>query len=206
MTKQLTALLLCCGLLNSASAQDAPPASCAYDRAQMLALDETQFDQMPSGWRSLEAKPECAVVAADLLRDYQQAHQSESGLLFWHEAQLRADAGQDAAAIALMEKSRKPASADTGDWNPYVDATIAFLRKDRAALEQARASLLAFQPPPGADLPPIVNGYIELDFADGQKRKIRWPPNIDVVDGLIACFDKPYTEAYGGDCRERAAP
>jgi hypothetical protein len=34
---------------------------------------------------------------------------------------------------------------------------------------------------------------MELDFADGQKRKIRWPPNIDVVEG----------EAYRDECRVR---
>ena len=33
------------------------------------------------------------MIAADLFRDYQNAHHKESGLLFWHAAQVRADAG-----------------------------------------------------------------------------------------------------------------
>jgi hypothetical protein len=52
-------------------------------------------------------------------------------------------------------------------------------------------------------MPPVVDGYMALDFGDGQKRKIRWPPNIDVVEGLQHCFDKPYAEAYRDECRVR---
>lgn len=25
---------------------------------------------------------------------------------------------------------------------------------------------------------------------------VTWPPNLDVVEGFIACFDRPYAEAY----------
>src|SRR3546814_17902844 len=31
--------------------------------------------------------------------------------------------------------------------------------------------------------------------------RFRWPPNIEVVDALVACFNKPYKEAYGPTCR-----
>lgn len=93
---------------------------------------------------------------------------------------------------------------DRGGWNPYVDATIAFLRKDRAALDRARATLAAYVSPPGSGLPPVKDGYIELAFADGQVRKVRWPPNIDVVDGLAQCFGQPYRQAYGDTCRQGA--
>ncbi len=27
-----------------------------------------------------------------------------------------------------------------------------------------------------------------------------WPPNLNVVDGLIACFGKSYEQAYGRPC------
>jgi predicted NUDIX family NTP pyrophosphohydrolase len=179
--------------------------SCEYDRARLLALKEAQFDQdMAGGWRALANRAGCELAAADLLRDYRKAHRNEAGLLVWHEAQLRAFAGQSREAIALMNKSRQPAKTDRAGWNPYVDATIAFLRRDRPALEKARAKLASVPPPPGADMPPVIDGYMELDFADGQKRKIRWPPNIDVVEGLLHCFDKPYVEAYRDECRVRA--
>jgi len=179
--------------------------ACDVDRTRLLALDETQFDQdMSGGWRALAAKPGCNLAAADLLRDYRQAHRNEAGILYWHEGQLRAFAGQSQEAIALMERSRKPAAADRGGWNPYVDATIAFLRKDRAALDNARLKLAAVQPPIGKGAPPVIDGFMEVDFADGQKRKIRWPPNIDVVEGFVHCFDKPYGAAYASECRLRA--
>lgn len=186
-----------------AGAQEVPPKSCEYDRARLLALDENQFDQdISGGWRALASTPGCALVAADLLHDYREAHHKDSGLLFWHEAQVRADAGQYPEAIALMKRAYKPADADKAGWNLYVDATIAFLRRDKNALEQARAKLAAVQPPVGAGIPPVINGYMEADFADGSKRKIRWPINIDVVEGLENCFDKPYVEAYNDACRQ----
>jgi len=94
-------------------------------------LDENEFDQdISGGWRALASTPGCLLIAADLLRDYRNAHHKESGLLFWHEAQVRADAGQYPEAIALMEHAYKPTEDDKAGWNPYVDATIAFLRRD----------------------------------------------------------------------------
>jgi hypothetical protein len=189
-----------------AGAQEASTPNCAYDRARMLALDEEQFDQYTSGgWRPLSSIPGCGLVAADLLRDYREAHHQSSGMLFWHEAQLRAFAGQYNGAIALMERSYKPVDADEAGWNPYVDATIAFLRQDKAALDKAKSSLAAVRPrPEDKDMPPVIDGYMEMTFADGTKRKVRWPLNIDVVEGLENCFDKPYTEAYENACRQGA--
>ena len=187
-----------------ASAQKVPSKSCAYDRVRLLALDENHFDQdMSGGWRTLLSTPGCALVAADLLHDYREAHHKDSGLLFWHEAQVRADAGQYPEAIALMKRAFKPTEEDNAGWNPYVEATIAFLRRDRATLEQARSELAAVQPPVGVGIPPVIDGYMEAEFADGSKRKIRWPPNIDVVEGLENCFDKPYVEAYNDVCRQK---
>jgi len=29
---------------------------------------------------------------------------------------------------------------------------------------------------------------------------LAWPPNLDILDQLLACFDRPYREAYS-DCR-----
>jgi hypothetical protein len=206
MTKQILTVLFSYVLVMSCSiadAQEFPSNSCGYDRAHLLGLDENQFDQdMSGGWRALASIPGCALVAADLLHDYREAHHKKSGLLFWHEDQVRADAGQYPEAIALMKQAYKPAEADKAGWNLYIDATIAFLRRDRTALEQAKIKLAAVQPPIGVDIPPVVNGYMEADFADGSKRKIRWPINIDVVEGLENCFDKPYVEAYNDTCRQ----
>lgn len=207
MTTRISTTLTSCLLAASCSmavAQENPPANCAHDRARLLALDEQAFDQdLSGGWRALSSKPGCTLAAADLLRDYRIAHHQNSGLLFWHEAQLRAGAGHYPEAIALMEKSYKPAEQDKAGWNLYVDATIAFLRRDRTALAQAKSALASVKAPVRADIPPVVDGYMEVDFADGTKRKIRWPPNIDVVEGLENCFDKPYSEAYENACRSK---
>lgn len=209
MTRPALLLVLGCTLLasvvNAAPPKDAPPASCDHDRSGLLALDEDRFDQdFNRGWRALAAKPGCKLAAADLLRDYRQAHDNEAGLLYWHEAQLRAMAGQSEAAIDLMEKSRQPAGRDQAGWNAYVDASIAFLRKDRPALEQARQSLAAVPFPSDKGMPPLKDGLVELPMKGGKTMKMRWPPNIDVVDGFIRCFDKPYEAAYGSACRPPA--
>ena len=198
--------LFSCALITFSStpcAQGGPPKSCAYDRARLLALNESQFDQdMAGGWRALVSRPGCGLVAADLLHDYREANADASGLLFWHEAQIRAEAGQYPQAITLMKRAYKPVDKDNAGWNPYVDATIAFLRRDRAALQQAQTKLAAVQPPVRAGIPPVINGYMEVDMDDGSKANIRWPPNIDVVEGLVNCFGKPYNEAYTDVCRQ----
>jgi len=166
-------------------------------------LEEQAFDQDVSngggGWRAVDAIPGCAAVAADLIRDYRIKHKSASRILAWHEGQLRAGIGEVDKAIALMEASRKPPDEDLTGWNPYVDATIAFLRKDRDALLASREKLAST--PPAKDLPPVRDGYIELPLNDNQVMKTRWPQNIDVVDGLVRCFGKEYTIAYSNACR-----
>jgi hypothetical protein len=179
-------------------------ANCEYDRARLLALGEHEFDQdHGGGWRKLAAQPGCELVAADLLRDYRQAHRNEAGILYWHEGQLRAFGGQNEQAVAVMEKSREPASKDAFGWNPYVDATVAFLRRDRPALERAHRALLAVAPPAGEN---VKDGVFEANMADGSKVKMRWPPNIDVVEGLLHCFDRPYRDAYAQACRPQTRP
>jgi len=181
----------------------AGPSSCSFDKQAMLALAPDSFDQDLSngggGWRAVAARPGCELAAADLIRDYRQAHPGSPGLLSWHEGQLRAFAGNYEMAIPLMEASRQPPDSDPAGWNPYVDATVAFLRHDASALAAARKQLKAV--PASPDLPPVHDGHIELPTADGQKIRMRWPPNVDVVEGLAACFDKPYVEAYGPACR-----
>lgn len=172
------------------AADDTGP--CVYDRTAMLALDQQAFDQdMDGGWRALAARPGCTLAAADLIRDYRRAHGSDAGILYWHEGQLRANAGQTGQAIELFERSRK--ADDPFGWNPYVDASIAFLRGDRPALLAARDALARLPRP--ADFAPRDQ--------NGEPIEIRWPPNLQVVDRLIACFGQGYRIAYSGSC---AAP
>ncbi|MEA3060618.1 MAG: hypothetical protein QOJ94_399 [Sphingomonadales bacterium] len=176
-------------LLSLLLAASDPPGTvrgaCDVDRAAMLALPERAFDQdLEGGWRPLAARARCRGAAADLIAAYRRAHPAAGPILRWHEGQLRALHGQTGRAIALFERSREP--SDANGWNDYVDATIAFLRHDREALSAARARLAA-RPKP-ADWAP--------HDSQGRPVPIAWPMNLNVVDGLIRCFGKPYDKAY----------
>jgi hypothetical protein len=167
------------------------PCHLDLDRANAtLALGLAAFDQdMSGGWRALAQQPGCEGVAADMLYAYRSNLESHLSILYWHEGQLRANIGQIPAAIRLMEQSRK--ADDRYGWNPYVDATVAFLRGDRAALVAARAALAALPRPDGFRDEVLANGL-----------RVTWPQNLAVVDGLVRCFGRPYREAYGSpECR-----
>ena len=175
--------------LLAAAVAATPPAAdpCAYDRDRLLALDQNAFDQdLKGGWRVLAQNPKCYVAAADLIRDYREAHHSSDSILFWHEGQMRAFAGQNDAAIALFEKSRHKEPDPTG-WNLYVNGSVAFLRHDRSALRSARDKLAALPKPP--DWPPTG--------PDGKPVNFPWPLNLNVLDGFLACFNQRYEKAYG---------
>lgn len=166
-----------------ATAQVSP---CDYDRAAMLALDQHMFDQDPNtGWRSLDRQG-CEAEAADLIRAYRNAKESpEPSILYWHEGQVRAGLGQTEQAIALFEKSRTPIEKFPG-WNSYVDGSVAYLRRDLRGLRAARERLANLPPP---EEPPIMQ-------IGGENVEIPWPPNLNVLDAFIRCFDRPYKEAY----------
>lgn len=184
----------------------APVASmCAYDKNALLALDESAFDQDLSngggGWRKIGNIPGCQLAAAELIADYRDKHPTSGSILAWHEGQMLASAGEYARAIPVLESARKDPSQDPIGWNHYVDATIAFLQRDQSELARARDRLAVVPYPTGSDLPSLKDGYIEFPAQDGRPAmRVRWPPNIEAVDGLVACFDKPYNEAYGA-CR-----
>jgi hypothetical protein len=173
----------------------------------MLSLSEDAFDQDLSngggGWRKVASIPGCEAAAADLIAAYRAQHESSTTLL-WHEGQLRAFAGQTERAIPLLLESKHDPATDLAGWNDYVDATVAFLRRDREALLSARDRLAARPYPSGEGMPPLVGGMMEVPTQPGQPpMRVRWPPNIDVVDGLVACFERSYKEAYSGRCRSR---
>ncbi|MGN6366364.1 hypothetical protein [Asticcacaulis taihuensis] len=101
-------------------------ADCQYDHSQLLALDYKAFDH--DGWRPLAATDGCKQAAADLIRDYRQAHPDLSAddrrSLTWHEGQMRAAFGDYAGAIPLF-------SAENPDraMRDYATATVAFLKQ-----------------------------------------------------------------------------
>lgn len=159
---------------------------CTFNRAELLALDEHSFDQdMNGGWRAVARQEGCDEVAADLIREYRETRGLTSTILYWHEGQQRAFAGSTDEAIRLFEKSRK--AFDVFGWNLYVDASIAFLKRDKPALLAAREALARLPRPE----------YFDRRDAKGNVVDISWPPNLSFVDGFITCFDREYKEAYG---------
>ena len=165
---------------------------CTYDRPALLAEDVKAFDQdMHGGWRPL-ADRGCLREAADLIAAWRGAHPdlpAEQAMgIAWHEGQMRAAFGDNAGAIVDLSLSLKKPEPEMRD---YAAATIAFLKHDRPGLLAARAALVAEPKPEG------------FDTAAADDKTLVWPLNLDVVDGLIACFDKPYKEAYG-HCRSGA--
>lgn len=161
---------------------------CDYDRDRMLALDQKTFDQdSKDGWRTIAARRGCKDSAADLIRMYREKNGSEASILLWHEGQLRAMVCQTESALELLKMTRKADSdEDRFGWNHYVDATVAFLIGDKAALLAARQRLIATPEP---------ENFNPVD-SFGKPIKVIWPPNLNVVDGLISCFGKSYNVAY----------
>ena len=162
----------------------------AAKREALLALPFKQFDQQQDdGWRPLYAS-KCYTEAALLLKEYVKRHPNtaqEQYMLPFHTGQLFALAGKHAEAIGWMEKGYSNDKFDPISWNAFVDANIAFLKHDYKALLKQRN--LINKEPPMADGPGVPA------WAVGKKM------NLDVVDGFLACFEKPYDVAYGDECR-----
>lgn len=192
--------------LSAQSKQEA--VNCSYDQNSMLQLDQFTFDQDDKlGWRKLGDRPECRNEAAKVIDLYIKRHEKELSRKWlvpsfrWHEAGMRAMAGDTRQAIRVMRQSLKPLKGPEGAdtwtayaeaWNEYVNASIAFLERDLEALTAARTRLAAL---------PVPSDFAEVDGSAVGHAPV-WPQNLDVVDGLIACFGKPYEEAYGSaECR-----
>ena len=140
-----------------------------------LTLSYETFDQSEGkGFRVL-AQEGCDKEAADLIEAYIRTTRASQSSLRWHIAQLRASAGDSAAAIryarsVLVEGedyARNPLR-----WNDYVLATIAFLEHDRAALILHRDRVAR-----------AGNAYFGNTL------------NLKLLDSLIEHFDRDYKYA-----------
>lgn len=151
----------------------------------MLSMSFESFDQGPDGWRSLDSSLACSAYADDVLAAYRARHgqsltPANRSLLIWHEAQTKATQGATSDAINLMKRAAFPGEPE---WQQlYREGSIAFLEDDLTRLQVARDTL--------ERLPAIP----QLTMSDGTR--VTSPPNLDVLDGLISCFGKPYSVAY----------
>jgi hypothetical protein len=164
------------------AADPAPARPCTVDPAAILRSDPQTFDQDRSkGWRAMNG-PECKKNLPGLIEAYRNILQDQIYSLLWHEGQVRAELGQVTEAIALFKQSKRPPMLGLSfeSWNDYVDASIAFLKKDRKGLLEARGRLS--QPKQGQDV----------------------PQNRQIVEALLNCFDRTYDEAYNSPaCRQQ---
>jgi hypothetical protein len=140
---------------------------------EILKLDYWAFDQGPEGWRSIseftDASNADCLVAGILCEEYCA---KQTDLSAENRSMLAFHAGQNFAfgeayvnATLNFEQSFRE---NQDDWNAYVMATIAFIKKDKSALLKERAKLAAI---------------------DGQQ-------NLNVVDRLIERFNETYKAAY----------
>jgi hypothetical protein len=191
MASMLAAALL------AASVAQAPAPDCTVDAKAMLALTPAQFDQdLSGGWRTVANRMGCEAAAADLLAAYRKAHWGtltppELHINYFHEGQARAMAGQYDAAVPLLMDGVNPDASHGLVFPEYAIGTVAFLRGDLPALKAARARMVAMPRP----------DWFAQAAADAKAKvgmTLTWPMNLEVMDGLIRCFGRPYREAYGG--------
>lgn len=111
-----------------------------------LQLPYAQFDQTEEqGFRPLAAL-QCDKEAADLIEAYIAKNNAKQSSLRWHIAQMRAMSGDYPNAIRYANSvlnAQEDFSKNPLRWNDYVKATIAFLERDRKALQYHRDQVAA---------------------------------------------------------------
>lgn len=196
----IASVLVAAPVLAEGPSADAPARpECAYDREAVLALDPVAFDQTEGkGWRPLY-DAHCFTEAAELLRDWRAKHASDLApntpdngmmrhILTWHEAQMWAFGGRNELALPIFDSTyRQGETISDAAWNRYVDGTLAFLRRDRPRLEAAITELAAIPAPPN---------WGHSVGVDGKPISMAWPQNLDVLQGLLRCWEQPYAVAY----------
>lgn len=146
----------------------------AVGAAKMIEASYQDFDETMDGaesWRPLLERG-CYRAAAKIIAEYVAAHESELSpvqkrTLRFHAGQTLAMGGHDGAAIAWIEASKDAAAS--GEWNAYVDATAAFLHKDRPRLVAARTAYAS--------------------------QKDSSPMRKQLIEGFSACMEQTYNEA-----------
>ena len=152
----------------AASACVVPPA----EIARQLALPYEQFDtgEQPQAWRQLNGEG-CTDEVVRLLTKYADANAAklsteQKSEIAFHQGQALAFAGRNAEALPHLEQARSFGGSD--EWTIYIAANIAFLKRDAAALRNARDRYAA-----------VAKGSMRLKF----------------IDGFIACPTDAYMKA-----------
>lgn len=106
-------------------------------------------------------------------------------------------------AIDFMKRTYDEGASpdDNGyDWSLYARGTVAFLNQDRESLENAMTELAAI--PVDPERVKAIKAFQaenpNVNFPKGFPEKRL---NLIALEGLLACFDRPYSEAYGAECK-----
>ncbi|MEE8118775.1 MAG: hypothetical protein V3T39_04355 [Gammaproteobacteria bacterium] len=190
--------------ITTATAAAEESAACKLSETELVERLQLPYDQYEdyndeseTSWRSLEKK-RCFAEAARYIHLYVEGNRNNLDpgaikLQTFHEAMMLSWSGQDVAArhvfggIHFVEGSEKATGQfNFDDWNAYVDATIAFLDKDRAAFDVKFA---------------FISDRIAADKA-GQIVGEPGHPGLrklfsGVLNVLGNCFVGSYWEAYG---------
>ena len=186
-------IVLTFGLFEVCAAESFSGTDCAMspsDREAVLKLSFTDFDQTEGkGWRLLYVS-KCYAAAASLIVEYIDRYPeraSEHNMLPFHAGQMLAMSGNYRESVRYLKLGYTQRESKIVDWNAFVDAHVAFIEKDAEKLEAMRARI--------AMQPAMKSGPGVPDWAIGKRI------NLDVVDGFLACFDKPFHVAYEAPCR-----
>lgn len=177
---------------------------CGVDQNEfnrLLRLSQGKFDQdFKGGWRAIGYKENCNNAAAEMIKAYilysEPFPSKRISILRWHAGQTKASAGNYLEAISLFKGTYKSDNEHGVAWNIYVDATIAFLQNDLAALTQAHDSLasLAVTEEEKESRRKFLEQNPNIKMPDGF---VDQPDNLATVESLLECFGQPYSEAYG---------
>lgn len=197
--------------LSSCTSKETQPsaerlAECGVDadeHSRLMALSINAFDQdFKGGWRTIAYNEGCEEVAAVLLEDYISVHNlsPDDGLIFWHAGQTHAGAGNYPRAAKFFRQTFDDAlqpGEPHYDWTLYGRGTLAFIERDRTALEKAIAEYQII--PIDEERVAAMKRFAKENDTTFPEEATRKPLNLVALEGLLRCFDTPYAQAYG-DC------
>ncbi|MCX2718456.1 hypothetical protein [Lentiprolixibacter aurantiacus] len=162
--KNITGILFLSLLSYAVSAQELKQS----EIDSLMSLDFQEFDQdMQGGWRYYGNKMQFD-LAASLIKTYLEQHpeikKNEAEVMRWHAGQMYAMAGENELAIPLMESSRK--EEDLMRWNEYLDATVAFLKKDRKTFDENIKAVASFANNPNLRLLKILEANFDKSYRE----------------------------------------
>ncbi|WP_416877646.1 hypothetical protein [Litorimonas sp.] len=172
--------------------------------SRLMALDTHGFDQdMQGGWREIANKENCKAAAGQLIKDYIAYHNikphSGSDILYWHVGQMQAYSGQTEDALKYFNMSYNKQAEDLTnekEWALYAEGTIAFLKKEKGRLIAAKNELAKYKVSDDkiAAIKQMQKNNPNVMFPEGFPEKSL---NLIALEGLLRCFDQPYSKAYG---------